>query len=116
MSKYRVSSEPNTGKYEAQKTPYLGTFHAVLHVNFITPVYAFEKETLIKMFNDSINFGIFPENAKIAKLTPIFQLGKTELLKNYRPIPSLSCFSKILEQVMYNRLYKYLGENNLLFQ
>ena len=25
-------------------------------------------------------------------------------------------FSKILEQVMYNRLYKYLGENNLLFQ
>ena len=30
----------------------------------------------------------------------------------YRPI---SCFSKILERIMYNRLYEYVTKNNLLF-
>ena len=27
----------------------------------------------------------------------------------------LPCFSKILEHIMYNRLYKYLIENNILY-
>ena len=27
----------------------------------------------------------------------------------------LSCFSKILERIMYDRLYSYLTENNLLY-
>ena len=53
---------------------------------------------------------------KIASVIPIFKLGKTEQLKNCRPISVLSCFSKILGQVMYNRFSKYLGENKLLFQ
>ena len=53
---------------------------------------------------------------KTAIVIPIFILGKTEPLKNCRPISVLSCFSKILEQVMYNRFSKYLGENKLLFQ
>ena len=33
----------------------------------------------------------------------------------YRPIPVLSCFSKILKRVMHNCLYKYLIENNILY-
>ena len=52
---------------------------------------------------------------KIATVIPVFILGKTEPLKNCRPISVLSCFSKILEQVMYNRFSKYLGENKLLY-
>ena len=43
-------------------------------------------------------------------------LGKTELLKNYIPTSVLSYFSKISKRAMYNQLYKYQGENNLLFQ
>ena len=53
---------------------------------------------------------------KIAKVTPVFKAGKKELVSNYRPISVLPCFSKILEKIMYNRVYKYLTENNLLFQ
>ena len=34
---------------------------------------------------------------------------------NYRPISVLLCFSQILERIMYNRLYLYLAENNLLY-
>ena len=28
----------------------------------------------------------------------------------------LPCFSKILERLMYNRFYKYLKENNILYE
>ena len=46
---------------------------------------------------------------------PTFKTGKKELLTNYRPISVLPCFSKILERIMYNRLYNYLDQNNLLY-
>ena len=37
-------------------------------------------------------------------------------LRNYRPISVLPCFSKILERIIYNRLYKYLTDNNILYK
>ena len=89
--------------------------HDGLDVNIITSVYELIKKPLLKIFNESINLGTFPENMKIAKVTPIFKSGKKELLTNYRPISVLSCFSKILERIMYNRVYNYLNDNNLLF-
>ena len=59
--------------------------------------------------------GIFPDQLKIAKVTPIFKQGEGYLVSNYRPISVLSCFSKILERVMYNRLYSFLINNNILY-
>ena len=54
--------------------------HGGLHVNII-------KKPLLKIFNESINLGIFPENLKIAKVTPIFKSGKkrvaNKLLANF---------------------------------
>ena len=35
MSKYRVFSGPNTGKYGPKKTTYLDTFHAMYDENFM---------------------------------------------------------------------------------
>ena len=52
---------------------------------------------------------------KIARVTPVFKCGDTSLMTNYRPISILPCFSKMLERIMYNRLYKYLTKNNLLY-
>ena len=40
---------------------------------------------LLKIFNESINLGIFPENMKIALVTPIFKSGKKELLNGQFP-------------------------------
>ena len=79
-----------------------GPGHDNLDVNIITSVYEFIEKPLLKIFNESINLGIFPENMKIAKLTAIFKSAKKELLANYRPISVLSCFSKILERIMYS--------------
>ena len=42
-----------------------------------------------------------PNALKIAKVTPIFKTGEKDLIKNYRPISVLPCFSKILERIMY---------------
>ena len=53
---------------------------------------------------------------KIAKVTPFYKSGKKNLMTNYRPISVLSCFSKILERIMYDCLYSYLNDNNLFFQ
>ena len=52
---------------------------------------------------------------KIVKLLPTFKNGKKSITSNYRQISVLPCFSKILERIMYNRLYSYLTENNILF-
>ena len=87
-----------------------------LHVNIIKAVYSLIKQSLMKIFDSSLSLGIFLDSMKIAKVTPVFKAGKKELVSNYRPISVLPCFSKILEKIMYNRLYRYLTENNLLFQ
>ena len=86
-----------------------------LDINSITSVYEVMEKPLLKIFNESINLGILPENMKIANVTPIFKSGKKELLTNYWPISVLSRFSKFLERIMYNRVYNYRNDNNLLF-
>nr|XP_047139359.1 uncharacterized protein LOC124815161 [Hydra vulgaris] len=73
------------------------------------------KDILFKVFSASINQGIFPEQLKIAKITPIFKEGDRAIISNYRPISILPIFSKILERIMYNRVYDYFQCNNLLY-
>ena len=51
---------------------------------------------------------------KIAIVSPVFKIGDTADISNYRPISVLPCFSKILERVMYNRSYKYLTDQKIL--
>ena len=72
-------------------------------------------EPLKYLFNLSIEKGILPDDLKIAKVTPIYKAEDKSDLSYYRPISVLSCFSKILERIMYNRLYQYLTENKILY-
>ena len=58
------------------------------------------------LFNLSFEKSIFRNNLKIAKVTPVFQADDNTELSNYRPISLLPWFSKILQRVMYNHLYK----------
>ena len=52
----------------------------------------------------------------IARVTLLFKGGENCELGNYRLISVLPCFSTILEKVMYNRLYKYLTDNSILYK
>ena len=71
-------------------------------------------EPLKYLFNLSVKKGVFSDDLKIARVTPIYKSEDSKDISNYKPISVLPCFSKILERIMYNRLYKYLIENNIL--
>ena len=73
-------------------------------------------ELLIYLFQLSLEKGVFPDDLKIAKVTPIYKAGDNSDISNYRSISLLPCFSKILERLMYSHLYKYLKENNILYE
>ena len=72
-------------------------------------------DSLKYKFNSSFGKGIFPDYIKIAKVTPVFKGGGSAELSNYRPISVFPCFPKILERLMYNRLYKHLSNLNILY-
>ena len=58
----------------------------------------------------------FHEEIKFARATSWFKPGNKETFGNYRPVSVLSYFSKLLEQIMYEKLYKYLAENNEFYK
>ena len=60
--------------------------------------------------------GVFSYNLQIAQVTPFFKAGELENVSNYSPIFAFPFFSKILERIMCNRLYKYLIEEKILHQ
>ena len=70
---------------------------------------------LLHLFNLSIIKGIYPDDLKIARVTPVFKGGDDKELGNFRPISLLPCFSKIPERIMYNRLYNHLVKNKILY-
>ena len=58
--------------------------------------------------------GIIPENGTTAKVVPIFKKGKRDNPTNYRPISILTCFAKILERIIYKRLFTFLKKHNVI--
>ena len=71
-------------------------------------------EPLTHIYNCSFLNATVPDSLKIAKVIPIFKKGKRNLPENYRPISLLSTFNKILEKLVYKRLYGFLNNNNVL--
>ena len=69
---------------------------------------------LALIFNQSISTGIFPSDWKIARVTPIFKTGAKHDMENYRPISVISIVPKIMEKLIYNQLYDYLINSNIL--
>ena len=61
-----------------------------------------------------VETGFFPDVLMISIVNPIYKNCDVSLLSNYRPISLLPTMSKIFERVIYNQLYNYLVDNNLL--
>jgi len=64
--------------------------------------------------NKSLSSGVFPERLKYAIIKPVYKKGDKLLTANYRPISLLTFFSKILEKLIYSKLYKHICTNNIL--
>ena len=65
---------------------------------------------LTALFNKSLSDGIFQSVWKQANVCPFFKKGSISDKTNYRPILLLSNMSKILEKIVYKRLYEYLTD------
>ena len=72
-------------------------------------------EPLQQIFNKSLEEGIFPERMKTAKVVPLHKGNSREVVSNYRPISVLLTLSKILEKIMYKRVYNFLDQTNQLY-
>ena len=66
------------------------------------------------IFNKSIEEGVFPKSMKTAKVIPIYKSKERNILNNYRPVSLLPVVSKVLERIVYNRLYNFVVNNNVL--
>lgn len=72
------------------------------------------KKPLTDIYNSSLGLGIFPKQLKIAKVTPVHKKGNKRDINNYRPIASLSVFSKVLEKLVYNRMIAFIESNGII--
>ena len=70
-------------------------------------------KTLSTIFNLCIEFGYFPEELKIGCITPVYKKGDKTNISSYRPICSLSPFSKIFERIIYDRMLKFIDRYNI---
>ena len=70
---------------------------------------------LTSLINKCFVQGIFPGCLKRAFIVPVPKSGDLSLVSNYRPISILPAISKVLEKLIYKRLYGFLGRFNILF-
>ena len=68
------------------------------------------------IYNESITTGKVPDVLKISRVTPIFKSGSALDPSNYRPISTLSPFSKVLERLVYNQLNSYLEKHEVIYK
>ena len=78
---------------------------------FLRIAFSVLSPTLCYFIENATKFGIFPLSCKIAKVVPLFKSGEKDNLTNYRPIPILTCFSKIFENLIYSRLFAFFQKD-----
>ena len=57
---------------------------------------------------------MYQPELKCGCITPIYKNGEKTSVKNYRPVCSLSSFSKIMEKVVYNRMMAFIDKHQIL--
>lgn len=62
---------------------------------------------LLDLFNISLKLGIFPQCWKISFLSPLFKGGDPTDINNYRPINKYKVFAKMLDYMVFSKLYPY---------
>lgn len=65
-------------------------------------------DKIVNIINDILVTGLFPNELKTAKISPIHKKGAKTELGNYRPISILNIFSKITEKVIKHRLTNFI--------
>ena len=73
-------------------------------------------QVLVEVFNRSMTQGEFPMIMKLAEVVPLYKGKEHYLETNYRPISLLTMISKILEKIIYQRVYSFLQNTGQLYE
>ena len=68
---------------------------------------------MVNIFNLSFQTTVFPDDWKLAKVTPVFNDANNNDCGNYRPI---SVVAKIVEKLVYQHLKSFMTINNILVE
>ena len=66
------------------------------------------------IFQSCLESGKFSSKWKKANVVPIHKIGDKQILKNYRSISLLPITGKIRERLLYDRMFEFFTENNLI--
>ena len=66
------------------------------------------------IYQSCLKSGKFPTEWKKANVVPVHKKGDKQILKNYRPISLLPIAGKIFERLLYDRMFEFFIENNLI--
>lgn len=69
---------------------------------------------LLKLFNHSLQDGVYPDVLKIAKIYPVYKHGDVNDPSSYRPISVLSVINTIFEKLISLQLRVYVESNNII--
>ena len=78
-------------------------------------IYIYIYNTVIYIYNVSLQAGVFPDELKIAIVMPLLNSDGPEFFSNYRPLSLLCTVSEIFEKIMYDRLLRFLDKYKILF-
>ena len=68
--------------------------------------------TIRKILNDIIKSGNYPNQWKENYIVPVHKSDKLDDPTNYRGIALANCLGKLLNKVLYDRIYSHLTKNN----
>ena len=68
------------------------------------------------IFNDCLVNGIFPSVWKKVNIAPVHKKNDKQRLNNYRPISLLPICSKIFDRLIFNEMFGFFIENDLISQ
>ena len=66
------------------------------------------------IFQSYIKHGKFPNEWKMANVVPVHKKSDKQILENYRPVSLLPICGKVFERLMYNSLFEYFIQNDLI--
>ena len=66
------------------------------------------------IFQSCIKQGKFPNEWKMGNVVPVHKKSDKQILENYRPVSLLPICGKVFERLIYNSLFEYFIQNDLI--
>ena len=71
-------------------------------------------QPLSLIFRGCIDTGIYPDSWKRSNIVPVHKKRGKQIVNNYRPVPLLPIYSKIVEKIIFDSIMRFLNESKLI--